>query len=171
MRKIATALAGLAIAAGPLFATVSPANAVIHPNNSLPMCESSSPNLCVFSASGTQLTEVNGTPINFHDNGNTWLWNGILYHIGTLNEPSVSPACIGVNNLNNLTNQNCNTGQGIIWGLGSSNGHTVWANRFETQQQQSTEPYVFACSGSTGAVCFTALFPPASGVYERWDFG
>src|SRR5215831_5666217 len=132
MKRIAVVLAGLATALIPLFASASPVNAGIHPNVSALQCEVSSPNLCMFSNGGTQITEPNGTgtPMNWHPNGGTFLYQGQVYNIGTINEPSVSPACIGTaSNGTRLTNQNCNTGTGIIWAEGFSGNDTVWLNR------------------------------------------
>jgi hypothetical protein len=135
------------------------------------MCESSSPSLGIVDNSGTEFTGNNcadGIPIKFNANGNTFTWGGVTYRVGTLNEPSQSPACLGFNGFNNVTRQNCSTGQGIIWGHGLSNGHDVWINRKKTQDNGHIT--VLAGSGGPNSVIFVATYPPANGVFERWGF-
>lgn len=146
-----------------------PAPVTLDPDVALAMCESSAPSLGL-EAFGTQLLEhcADGTPVKFNANGNTFSWGGVTYRVGTLNQPSQSPACLGVNGINNVNSQNCSTGSGVIWGHGLSNGHDVWINRLKTQNNGVLT--VLAGSASLGAPAFTATWPPASGVYERWGF-
>lgn len=147
-----------------------PPHAFAAPDVALAMCESSAPSLCVEDVSGTEFLSSfsNATLIKFNPNGNTFTFGGVTYDTGTLNEPSQSPACLGINGINNINRQNCSTGSGIIWGEGFSNNHFVWISRLKTQENGVLT--VFAGSGSSGTVAFTATYPPASGVFERWGF-
>jgi hypothetical protein len=146
----------------------TPAATRITPAVAEPMCESSSPGLCILSNSGQQITSTGSTPIKFNSIGSSFTINGVSYPAGTLNEPSISPACIGINGINNLVNSNCDTGFGTVWGSALSNGHHVFVSRPKSQACDCL--IVFAASGSNGSVAFTSSFPPAAGVYERWDF-
>src|SRR5580765_5523672 len=126
------------------FADGDPDVVTIEPNiTARPMCTVSGNQLCVKVDAGNQLDMAaqNAGPaenIKFNPNGNDFVWNGHHYHVGTLNMPGQSPACIGTNGIN-LNRQNCSTGSGIIWGHGSSNGHDVWINRAWTQGQNSLQ--------------------------------
>lgn len=140
-----------------------------HPFITGDLCESSSPNLCVFNSSGSQVTEVNGTSVTWNPNGNTFTFGGVTYNVGTLSEgPNSGNDCLAVNGFNNVVRGDCSTGAGIIWGLGASNGHDVWVNRLHTQNNGTLT--VLAASGSVGAVVNVETWPPAPGVFERWGF-
>jgi hypothetical protein len=138
---------------------------------SVPLCESSGHNYCLGDGGGTQFlaTHANATPVKFNYNHNTFTWGGVTYNVGTLNEPSQSPACLGFNGNGNITRQNCSTGTGIIWGAGLSNGHHVWINRLKTQQQNGV--FVLAASDGLNSLLFTSLYPPGPTVFERWTSG
>lgn len=148
------------------------ASAGIHPNvTAQPLCESSGNMFCAVDSSGTQFLGSHGSaePVKFNANGNTFTFNGVTYNVGTLNEPGLSPACLGTNGNGNITRQNCTTGTGIIWLAATSNGHDVWGNRKSIQDQGVFR--ALAASDSLNTVLFIADFPPANGVFERWDFG
>lgn len=136
-----------------------------------PLCKSSGNPYCLTDSGGTQFlsTHANATDIKWNGNGNTWTWGGVTYNTGTLNEPSLSPACLGFNGNGNITRQNCTTGTGIIWAAGLSGGHHVYIGRKKTQDQG----VVFVLAGSDGlnSLLFLAQYPPGPGVYERWDIG
>jgi hypothetical protein len=143
----------------------------ISPDIPLKMCQSSSPGLCAGDASGLIITgsRASAVPLKFNFNGNTYTVGGVTYNTGTLNMPSQSPACLGMNGIGNVTRQNCNTGTGIIWLAGLSNGHHVFGNRLAIQNRGGFQ--ALASSGSGGQPFFVSGYPPANGVYERYDFG
>jgi hypothetical protein len=174
--SMAAPLAGAAPAVPAAHAVLADINGQPDPEGSISpdiiaklLCQSSSPNNCLAANSG-QIISVSsgGTALKWHGNGNTYTTGGITYNTGTLNMPSQSPACLGVNGFGNVTLQNCTTGTGIIWLAGLSNGHHVYGNRYEIQQRGNFQ--ALATSGSDGGVAFVASYPPANGVYERYDY-
>lgn len=161
----AIALAGLAAPA----ALAAPAPHV-HPALSGPLCESSSPFLCADDGgpggNGQWVTDHGEVSVIWQPNGNTFTWAGVVYNVGTLAVANQG-VCIGGGGLD-MFDESCSTGAGTIWGKGSDgNGHTIWVNRLHTQNNGTLT--VLAGTASVGAVVTVQTWPPASGVYERWQ--
>lgn len=144
-----------------------------------PMCATSSPNKCAWDQSpgnGDYIydhVQAAGARENmkFNANGNNFTWNGHTYHVGTLNMPGESPACLGTPSAFKIIQlANCSTGQGTIWGHGTSNGHDVWVNRYWTQITNSLKVLASTqgCFCGDGPLAADDWYDPA--LYRRWSF-
>lgn len=141
-----------------------------------PMCTTATPHVCARVADSAgdvwDGSHAAADPVKFKPNGVIFTWNGHNYHVGTLNMPGHSPACIGLSSNTQTTQlQNCSTGLGIIWGHGHSGSGDVWISRWATQADGSLR--VLAST----AGCFCGYGPLEEGdwfnaaLYKRWGFG